>query len=731
VIGKEDQKQTISRFQGLYSRGSVDEVPTDHAQDLKNVHSFSDGRVETRWGSFQTLNLGWNVRQFFGYEFNPPDVNQPVAAPPGVTDGLGFLTLDDSGNIYIGNNGTPVISFGGMDGFSAVNIGNRTYVGPMKSGVAIQNAFLYLINLQTGVARLAAGIAPHTSGSGMTATENTGDGGGFKTAAGIHNFTVIYQTDSGYWTQPGPKLRQAFTWTASSDATQPTVCHSVAHGMSTGESHYIQGSSVGIMNQPWHIIRIDADHFQLPLNTFGLTEGGSPTIDAGIVVCQVNCVGGHTITLTGIPTGPTGTVARLILGTTSGGTEMFFIPNVPGSQSEIDDNSTTTCTVDFFDTDLVASADYLFDNLEYIPAGGGMCKYRGRICIGGPYFPGTEERVILSNVGDYETFNYVSGYVQVQTENDGNVVTCPYVLRDVLYMAKLTGTFSTIDNGGDPSTWAVSVVDDILGCYLLGCTAFTQSQQTASDTGDILAFAHPSGFYIFDGVMRRPELSWKIQSFWDMISFENFFRVQCAHDPWNKRFYIIAPVGINQTDPNTFMMCDYSNGRDKDSVRWYIWTFPFTVSCLGMLYYNSMNEPFPASTLYTLKLGSIQSGKTGLWALDPLFTDDSGTFIASYYVPGPITFDLGGLNFFKLLNFRAWGTGTLDLTLAQEDGQNTVNPPSLNLSAMPGRELQRQINFTNEKMTLKFANGVNAGDAMYIDRVDVWGLMRWPLRPSV
>jgi hypothetical protein len=736
MIGQEDQKVTIAKFQGLYSRGSVDEVPMDHAQDLLNVYSMSDGRVQTRNGLVKTLNLNTNVRQFFGAAAVAPNLNEPVFGDPNETDGAGFLTQDQNSNIYIGNDPTPIITQGGMDSFAALNMADRTYLCPVgEGGAAIPGAHTKVINMLNGTARDAAGPAPFQSSGFMTGTENTGDAGNI--TAGVHQFAVIFQTDTGYWTQPGPKYRQAISVVASTSPNQPTICTLSNHGMVTGESHQITNSTYPALNDAWHITAIDANTFSLPINTFGVSSFGSPNIDAAVQYANVTCVGGHTVTLTNIPTGPPGTVARVIIGTLAGvlvngvmqNTGFFFIPNYPGiSQSEILDNTTTTTTLNFFDTDLQASADYLFDLLEFIPAGTGMCKYRGRMVIAGPWFPGTTERVILSNVDDPETFDYVSGYVQVQTESDGNSVATAFVLRDVLYMSKLVGIFATIDNGSSPSTWAVSVVDDVLGFYPLGSTAFTATQQTSADTGDIIAFANPAGFYIFDGVCRRPELSWKIQSFWERINFEFFVRVQCAHDPWNKRFYVIAPLDNNE-DPNCFLMCDYSNGRDKDNVRWYVWQFPFNVSCLGMIYY--LSSVSPGSYLYTLKVGSIDSGETGLWSLDPSATDDAGTLISSYYVPGPITFGLGGLNFFKLLNFRAWGTGSLNLTLAQEDGQNTVNPPSLTLSSTPGRELQRQINFTDEKLTLKFANGNNVGDMMSVDRVDIWGLMRWPLRPSV
>ena len=731
MIGVEDKKTTVDKFRGLFDRGSVDEVPLDHAQDCLNVVFSSESRLQTRPGSSKVITVGYisnGVRRFFEMESLPPNVLQPPTIPPGVVNGPGLLILDSQGNLYIGDNGTPIKQWGGTPDFCAINVANRTYVSPSDGKLGFQLGRLQVVNPQTGSIRDAAGLAPRQSGTTFSAA--LGSSGTIP--AGVHQFAVIYQTDTGFWTPPGPKLILSCVPTASVSNTAPTVISCTGHGMVTGESHQISGvanAPWNAINDIWHITRIDDNTFSIPLDSNGF---GSPPsgifVDAYVKYASVTTDGAHAVTLSNIPIGPAFVTDRLILATQAGGTEFFFVPNVPGSQSDIADNTTTTCSVNFFDTDLVNSADYLFDLLEVIPGGSSMCKYRGRLVIGGIYLPGNEERVILSNVSDPETFDYVAGYVQAQTERDGNNITNVFVLRDTLYMGKFTGTFSTLDNGGDPSSWAVSTIDAIVGAYNYGISAFTVTQPGA-DTGDIILVANRSGLFMFDGVMRRPELSWNIQHLWLRINFAYFYKVTVAHDPWNHLIYVSVPLDT-ATDPNTLLVCDYSDGRSFDVVRWSVYSFPWTVSCIGMLYFGSSLTGGVQE--YTLKIGSVNS--QSIRQIDPFAVNDDGSGILSYYVPGPLTVSLGALNCFKLLNFRAWGQGNFNLTISQEDGGGAVTPPLLSLAALPGRDLQRQINFTNEKMTVKFSNGGSGGsigDYMVVDRLDVWGVMQWALRPSV
>lgn len=109
---------------------------------------------------------------------------------------------------------------------------------------------------------------------------------------------------------------------------------------------------------------------------------GSPGIAAGVhqisvifvtrqelftAPCQVlgswTAAGGNTVSVTGIPTGPSNVIQRILVFTAANAANFFFIPN---SFMVIDDNVTTTATGQFTDAALLSgeNVDELFDQVE-------------------------------------------------------------------------------------------------------------------------------------------------------------------------------------------------------------------------------------------------------------------------------------------------------------------------------------------------------------------------------
>jgi hypothetical protein len=295
--------------------------------------------------------------------------------------------------------------------------------------------------------------------------------------------------------------------------------------------------------------------------------------------------------------------------------------------------------------------------------------------------------------------------------------------------------FSTEDNGGNPSTWGVAVVDGAIGSYAHGTSTFTLSQSTP-DTGDMIVFASKSGLYLFDGVVRRPELSNKISQLWLGINTDYFYRVTVTHDVWNHLIYIAVPI-LGATEPNYVLVADYSSGRDPDAIRWSIWKFHKDATCIGMSFLG-------IDQTYTLRVGNKDTNK--IWKLSPVNKDDDGNVMESYYIPGPLFIgadgsgpDTGGVNVFKQLGFRVKGRNGAKfmLTLTDVDGLGAVYPPELILANAPRKDLMRGINFVNEKITLKIGNySANGkvpalGDFFILDRIDLWGKQLWNSRPTV
>ena len=86
--------------------------------------------------------------------------------------------------------------------------------------------------------------------------------------------------------------------------------------------------------------------------------------------------GGLEVSVTNIPTGPTNVVQRLLAFTASGGASFYHVP----ATMVINDNTTTSVTVDFSDTILLSgvSMDYLFGQIE-LPEQLGVVGYTERL----------------------------------------------------------------------------------------------------------------------------------------------------------------------------------------------------------------------------------------------------------------------------------------------------------------------------------------------------------------
>jgi hypothetical protein len=86
--------------------------------------------------------------------------------------------------------------------------------------------------------------------------------------------------------------------------------------------------------------------------------------------------GSHQVSVTNIPTGPSNVLQRLLTFTASGGASFYHVP----ATMVINDNTTTSLTVDFTDTILLSgqSMDYLFSQIE-LPDQLGVAAYSERL----------------------------------------------------------------------------------------------------------------------------------------------------------------------------------------------------------------------------------------------------------------------------------------------------------------------------------------------------------------
>jgi len=489
---RDHQPLPLNQYNGLWKRGDADSCPSDHFSNCNNIDFVQSG---FRWRDGINPYLAIpNVRRLYTFTQET---------------GQSLLVLDDNGNIFdTGQSITvPILTVTGMTDFAFVSISGRAFISPSNGVTGLEDEFIYVYEGDGTPARKAAGDPPVTA-DGALAAANSATAGNVE--AGVHIFAVVYETDTGFLSAPGP-------------------------------------------------------------------VGAFPTVTAD---------GTKKVDLSAIPVSPSTTVVKrhilatravyppLYTGNTEG-YEFFFVPD-----GEIADNTTTTLTVNFFDADLIDSADDLFDLYSEIPAVVWLNTYHGRL-VGGATFDDIS-LTLVSNVGEPEAVNQIDGLLI--TPLDGKPQTNGQEFRDVLYVFKQSRTFAFSDNGDVPSSWPLTVLDQGVGASVHGIAFVLDS---GGVNVDYLITVDYSGVMLFNGTFIRPELSWKIHDLWIALDRDFFKYIQIINDTISQKLYVTLPE-------RQMLMLDYQNGLTPKDVRITPWSFDIEITTIALVNTN------------TLILGSLQ-----------------------------------------------------------------------------------------------------------------------------
>ena len=283
---------------------------------------------------------------------------------------------------------------------------------------------------------------------------------------------------------------------------------------------------------------------------------------------------GNGVSFSSIPVSPdTFVVARRLVATKiivnyngdTTGYQYFFIPD-----GRIPNNTATTLSnITFFDADLLEDATHLIDNFAEIPAGVNLAIYHQRLVLCTTF---TDISIALvSTQGEPEAISQISGLLIAPL--DGNPLTAYSELRDVLYGFKRNRTFSWVDNGDDPSSWPLTVIDYGLGCPVHGISTVVDSGAASTD---YLIIASYRGVVIFNGRYSDPELTWKIVDLWNSYNVNLFNRIQMVNDTVNKIIYASTPDFL-------LLYGDYANGLDPKKIRWTPIRFDVQVNTITLV----------------------------------------------------------------------------------------------------------------------------------------------------
>lgn len=434
-------------------------------------------------------------------------------------------------------------------------------------------------------------------------------------------------------------------------------------------------------------------------------ETVSGFITAPIVSTIINhafAANGNSITVT-IPNGPAGTAAKRILaaktipaGLYNGdyrSQEFFFVPG----NGRIPNNVTTSVTLSFFNSELVDSADFLFDNIVNPLGGLFMTSYGSRLVTGGD--AANPSIVRFSEPGNPEVFSATDGFV-VFDPSEQRGVKNGFEYSGSFIVTKSKRTYVTSDNGNLPSTWNADTVDPGIGTECNGISIITD---IAGAWKNIALIADRAGLMIFNGTYGEIPLTDKIKDWWDNIDKAIFDQIQVLVDTQLKRIYCLIPKGDDNTlpYPNTILVGNYANGLTPQDIRWSPWAF-YSESWGIKTNINCIMGDTSSSFKTQLRLGM----NTDFVLLDPTVHNDlsSRQSIPSFAQFAYCTFDANDedmINTFISIRLRMRGLGRVFISMVGiDDSISKMYKNYVDVSPTPGYSYEKLVNFVALKMSI-------------------------------
>jgi hypothetical protein len=543
---RDHQGIVLEKFNGLYSRGSTDTTPLDHFADCNNIKYIDDSSFRTRDGIGITQDVLVplrNIKRIYNYPTQTGNTFVVLTNTNAILPNLSnFIpNFDDEFNetnpIFLKPNNQLFLEEDSIDS----NVDDHWLTNyPTSIDTVIGNIY-HVINptLVYGPILSIYGMTDFAflpyAGRGYISPFSTFDVGGLNVEKGLPNeFLYVYAGN-------GTPARQA---AGQALAGALTIANGAA-GHTDAGFHlfgFVSESISGYLSPPGAI------------GSFTTIAGNSVSFGTVPASGDPNVVKRHLV-VTKVITGYNGNPNGYIF---------YFIP------SAVINNNTDNFlnNVSFYDAELLADASHLFNNYSQIPAGAALSNYHNRLSLFAPY---TDISIgLISSPGEPEAINQINGLIVVPL--DGNPITNAQELRDVFYVFKRSRTVAFIDSGDVPSSWPMTVIDNALGTSVHGIATVLDS---GSSNVDFLIIATYQGISLFNGRYITPELSWKIEAYWRLLSRADFRFIQIINAPIQKEIYIILPS-------RNLLVGNYSNGMDQMKIRWSPWSFVMGVNTVAI-----------------------------------------------------------------------------------------------------------------------------------------------------
>ncbi len=500
--------------------------------------------------------------------------------------------------------------------------------------------------------------------------------------------------------------------------------------------------------------------------------------------------GGQQVTVGNLPIGPAQVVARIVAFTVAGGSSAgpYFaigaaqtLNGVTETATVVNDNVTAAATFNFDDTFLAASTDYTANFRKIVlPAQAGVLfsPTTQRLLWWGQ--SGQPSQLTISQAADPETYYGDTGLVMIG-ENDGQRLTVCFEFKGQIFAAKQDSLYVVIPSAGDPAAWAVSIYNNRIGVC---------GPRALDLCGDFVAWAHPTGFYVFDG-SDPVQVSLEILDLWQRINWTQSHLIWVHIDVQNQEVRIGAPLD-DALLPNVIFKVNYQEGwkapvifspftGDERAYPGRKWSLD-DIAATGayeivrpLVPGGGMNPEGFSSLLPAMGVPGELSRRQVLFTsadadgavsfLDPTAYSDNGRPIASWYQTSylsPTQAQLGasvGIQSLAAVTLTARGQGRMLVTalpnssssLARNSGlsaDSLASPPAglaaessfgkgpqpqifrpLDLSPGAQADFKLGSRLTAERISLRFANSPDPGAGFELSAVCAWLRTAWRSRP--
>lgn len=394
--------------------------------------------------------------------------------------------------------------------------------------------------------------------------------------------------------------------------------------------------------------------------------------------------------------------------------QLFVVPG-----GDLNDNVTTTLTINFSDAQLIADRSNLYNLYSTVPAGGGLMTYNTRLvnyCVGAAIGSAVDgiNVALISNPSEPEAFDQVSGLIVIPRVGTG--ITNAQEYRQTLYIANFNRLFAFVDNGDVPTSWAMTAIDQGLGIGHNGIL-----KVGLYDGGldlDYFIALNQSGVMLFNGLFQKPELTWKIEDFWlanlGTIGVDvRIGNISGVQDPINKIIYICIPSA------SMVLVGDYKKGLDAKNIRWSKWTLNFTPKCIFL--FDKDNK---------LLIGS-GSGSFGIYYLHIGNTHDTTYGVGNQKIPNPTIItglmnDDSDENFMHLgaIRYRVTGSGLLRTTVIPIDSGSATLSNITMINASPTIEPHILANIMTQRYRIQVQT-TSIDEFMHLNRIVPYVKSTW------